>query len=148
MNREEYILNYKKTKQYRATNLINSYKTSDNKCGRGECTLTSKELIQLWEQGCNWCGEKDWRKLGADRIDNNKPHTLDNCVCACWKCNTERSINMLKKNVAQYTLEGAFIKDYESYAEAERQTGICNSHISECCKGIRKTAGGFKWKFN
>ena len=46
--------------------------------------------MQFWNDGCCYCGETDWHKLGADRIDNSKPHSKENCVCACEKCNVER----------------------------------------------------------
>lgn len=36
---------------------------------------------------------------------------------------------------------------YESTKEAERETGIYHSHISRCCKGVSKRAGGFRWKY-
>ena len=39
---------------------------------------------------CLYCGETDWIKLGLDRIDNSKPHTPDNVVTCCEKCNTKR----------------------------------------------------------
>ena len=35
---------------------------------------------------------------------------------------------------------------YYSIREAYRQTGICYNNISEVCKGIRKTAGGYHWQ--
>ena len=31
--------------------------------------------------------------------------------------------------------------------EARRKTGICYQNIYKCCKGKRKTAGGFQWKY-
>jgi nitrate reductase beta subunit len=34
-----------------------------------------------------------------------------------------------------------------SIKAAERNTGICCSHISECAKGKRKTAGGMRWQY-
>ena len=37
-------------------------------------------------------------------------------------------------------------EQYPSTKEAERQTGIANSHISACCNGERKTAGGYHWR--
>ena len=49
-------------------------------------------------------------------------------------------------NVLQYSIDGQFISEYPSYNEAERQTGIHHAHISSCCRGKRKTAGGFIWK--
>ena len=36
---------------------------------------------------------------------------------------------------------------YESIREAERRTGISNSNISAVCLGIRRTTGGYKWKY-
>ena len=36
---------------------------------------------------------------------------------------------------------------YTSVCEAERQTGIPRSSISNCCIGRRHTAGGFHWEF-
>ncbi len=36
---------------------------------------------------------------------------------------------------------------YPSTAQAERETGINYRRISECCRGERKSAGGFTWKY-
>ena len=47
--------------------------------------------------------------------------------------------------VLQYDLEGNFIKEWPSAAEAKRQLGIDN--ITVVCSGKRKTAGGFIWKY-
>ena len=51
------------------------------------------------------------------------------------------------KAVVQYTKEGEFIAEYESALIAKEKTGINNSHIGDCCRGIQKTAGGFKWAY-
>ena len=50
------------------------------------------------------------------------------------------------KTVIQYDLQGNYIKTWDSIKEAKKQLNISN-HISECCKGKRKTAGGFVWKY-
>lgn len=41
------------------------------------------------------------------------------------------------------------ICEYKSIKEAKRQTGINDTCISRCCRGIKgfKTAGGFKWAY-
>lgn len=36
---------------------------------------------------------------------------------------------------------------YYSASEAQRQTGIDSSSIRKCCKGIAKSAGGFRWRY-
>lgn len=36
---------------------------------------------------------------------------------------------------------------FNSAKEAEQKTGISRKNISQCCKGMRKHAGGYAWKF-
>ena len=55
--------------------------------------------------------------------------------------------NRPQKSVLQLSINGEFIAEYPSTREAERQTGISNSNICQCCKGNRKSAGGFIWKY-
>ena len=51
-----------------------------------------------------------------------------------------------EKSVLQYDLNGNFIKEWESIKEAKKELKV-SSHISCCCNGKRKTAGGYIWKF-
>lgn len=57
--------------------------------------------------------------------------------------------------VAQYTIDGKFIRRYDSIKEASKETGIYSTNIANCAskriinkeKGyIVKTAGGYKWE--
>lgn len=50
--------------------------------------------------------------------------------------------------VLQYSLDGSFLRKYSSSGEAERQNDIASSKVGECCRGKRKTAGGFIWKYD
>lgn len=91
-------------KQYRATpigranNLAAAYRTSDKKYNRGICTITKEWIVDnIFTKSCIYCGESDWKKLGCDRIDNTKPHTIDNVVCCCGKCNVKRKAMDFKK---------------------------------------------------
>lgn len=63
-----------------------------------------------------------------------------------------------EKCVEQYTKDGQFVKEYKSLNEASRQTGVSLIGISLVCRGkeqidedgysfIRRTAGGYVWKF-
>lgn len=51
------------------------------------------------------------------------------------------------KKIAMFTKEGAFIKLFRSLKDAEDELGISHSHISQCCHGTRRTAGGYRWQF-
>ena len=51
------------------------------------------------------------------------------------------------KKILQFTKSGEFIKEWPSLNEAERELGIAHSSISGCCNGIRKSAGGYIWKY-
>ena len=61
---------------------------------------------------------------------------------------TEASVKACSKPVLQLDMNtGEMIKKWDSAAEAHRQTGVNFSHISACCRGKRKTAGGSRWVF-
>lgn len=55
----------------------------------------------------------------------------------------------ISKKVNQYDKNGNFIKQWESIIEVERQLGIKNEHIGQCCRKVKKykTAGGYIWKY-
>lgn len=49
--------------------------------------------------------------------------------------------------VIQMTKDGDFIKEWGHASIAGKTLGISPSSIRECCKGIRKSIGGFIWKY-
>lgn len=54
----------------------------------------------------------------------------------------------LRKPVIQFTLDGDVVNMFNSIKEASSETGIHPTDITMCCKGKRKHAGGFIWKYN
>lgn len=91
--RAAYKKQYRNTKHGRAKNLVACNNDKDLKRGYDISRNVDAKWIEKFifsGQVCIYCGESDWRKLGADRIDNAKPHTSDNLVCACGKCNNKR----------------------------------------------------------
>ena len=52
-----------------------------------------------------------------------------------------KSVQMLDKST------GELLAIFPSTHEAERATGINQSHISKCCRGKLKSAGGYVWCF-
>jgi len=53
-----------------------------------------------------------------------------------------------KKIVLCYNLKGEKVYDFNSISEASKSTAINKSSIAKVCRGERKTAGGYFWKFN
>lgn len=52
----------------------------------------------------------------------------------------------MSKAVIQMTLDGETIGEYSSMGEAERMTGISHQKISDCCRGVRESCEGFRFK--
>lgn len=99
---------YRQTPMGRALYLLNAYRREDKKHDRGECTLTPEWIINnIFAKKCHWCPETDWTKIGCDRIDNELPHTPDNVIPCCERCNKNRgtkSYDEYKKSLEQKAL--------------------------------------------
>lgn len=55
-----------------------------------------------------------------------------------------------KKNaipILQFSKDGAFVKEWPSLGEVERQLGISHQSIGACLKGRSKSARGFVWRY-
>lgn len=57
----------------------------------------------------------------------------------------ERISAAKRRAIYQIDLDGNIVNEFKSIAEAQRKTGAC--HISDVCRGVRKIAGGYYWKF-
>ena len=53
-----------------------------------------------------------------------------------------------RTEVHQYDIQGNYIASYDSITEAERATGISNSKISACAKGINAYTKNYRWTYN
>lgn len=51
------------------------------------------------------------------------------------------------KKVVQYSKDNVPISNFQSTCEAQRQTGVQQSNIAACCRGEKKTAGGYIWRY-
>ena len=51
------------------------------------------------------------------------------------------------KQIAMYSICGDLIKTFLSVKDAQRETGLNDSNIVKCCKGIKKTCGGYIWAY-
>lgn len=88
-----------------------------------------------WNKGKHWDDEHKemFRILSTDRKQTKETR--------------EKILEAKRKPVIQYSKNGEKIAEYISAVEAENLTSIGRSHISQCCNGKRKTAGGYVWRF-
>ena len=63
------------------------------------------------------------------------------------KKHTIETIKKLSTPIVQYTLDGAFVREWLGSQEAARELGYNQAHISDCCLGKRKKHKGFIWKY-
>lgn len=86
----------------------------------------------------------------------------ENYIVLCKSCHTKydstergREINRNilknygqynKKEVAQFSLSGEFIKSWDSIVSASRSLGLNHNAITKCATGVSNNSGGFIWK--
>lgn len=51
------------------------------------------------------------------------------------------------KKVEQYTLDGEYIRTFNSLKEAWLHTGAPTGSIGHVCKGLQKSSGGYLWRY-
>ena len=66
----------------------------------------------------------------------------------CYKevCGIHTLFQGRSEKIRQYGLDGDLIKEWDSIQDAETTLNINN--IGVCCRGIRRTAGNFMWRYS
>lgn len=59
----------------------------------------------------------------------------------------EKAAKAKWKPVAQFTKDGEFVRQWDSAKEACEALGIHKSTLCQCCRGIKKSAGGYVWEY-
>lgn len=147
-------LNYQKHKEWlntpngRASTLLSAYNAKDRKYNRGKGDLTAKWIVDnIFSQPCVHCGKTGWNIIGCNRLDNSKPHTMDNVEPCCKECNDKLHSDDISIKVYQYTLDGKLVGVYNSTKEAAIKNDCSQGNIWGCCNNIygRNTIKGYKW---
>ena len=173
MNNKEYQQKwYKKNKLKKDKQVRNYYKThpwvrvySDIKqrCtnknhkwyhrygGRGiKCEIVVEELKELWIRDKAYL----MKRPSIDRINNDGDYTFENCeFIGGYSVDTDAIDYNLncgktsrKKPILQYDLNGNFIREFKSVAEAQKQFNTISGNISRCLVGKSKHAYGYIWR--
>ncbi len=95
----------------------------------------------------------------VNHIDENKLNNNASNLEWCTQSQNIRKSSKASKNlyrfmhkpeekpIAQYDLNGKFIRKWESATQAKREGGYDDSNIRKCCIGERNKHKGYKWKY-
>jgi len=123
-----------------------------NKCNQDSLNSLIKIASDLWNNGNNIKQISKLIKVSdcTTRTYLKKASEIKWCSYnAKEEMKNVGKINGVKNiiSVIQLSRDNFFIKEWYSIADAGRNLNIYNGHITNCCKGKRKTTGGFKWMY-
>lgn len=98
--------------------------------------VPSKELRQRWSE----------MRTGTKRPDETKRKLAE----ASRRTYEKKRIPLAEakyKPVNMYTMDGTFIKRFDSIVAAMSELGIKRGHISAVCTGKRKSCAGYYWQY-
>lgn len=55
--------------------------------------------------------------------------------------------NKRSRKIQQFSLDGVFLKTWDSISIIGSELKISRSHVSKVCRGLLKWYGGYKWKY-
>ena len=129
--------------------IVSGYKRVKLRDANGKIKMISvhRLVAQAFIQNPNCLPQvnhKDENKLNnsVENLEWCTPKYNSNYGTGIKRCSESRF-----KRVAQYSLSGELIKEWNSMKEIVETTGILYSRLSQACNGISKTSNGYVWKF-
>ena len=148
ITKEGVIINLKTNRKYKGTIGNNGYLTFNTKRNNKNYNYLVHRLIAI-----KYIPNPNNYPV-INHIDGNKlNNSIDNLEWCTQSDNIKHAFNTgLKEGTGKTVLQidvntHKIINIFKSAKEAERITGINHSAISGVCRGTRKTAGNYKWKY-
>lgn len=138
---EDYWVNYYKERGY---NVLNKGKTGigSGSTGAIDSGKWTRNKTAVFEKSKEYKTRSEFKKGCPGAY--NVAYRNDWLKEMPWlKLQRKRNISVLQ--IDRYTNE--IIAEFPSAAEAERQLGYSDAHISQCCNGKQKTSYGYIWKY-
>jgi group I intron endonuclease len=105
----------------------------------GGHTATYGRLGKPWSEEQKINNRKARLGMSVNHTDEGKKNRANGIRKYC---------NENKKKVFQYSLDGEFIKEWDSAVDAGLELNITHSNITKVCKGERKKTGEFIWSYD
>ena len=119
------------------------YNTSTYGSGNYEKTEEQKRKISEANTGKHHSEES--KKKISEALSGEKAYWYGKHLLEESKKKISQSMGV--NGILQFSKDGELIAEYSSIHEAERHTGCNQGNICNCCKGNRKSAGGFIWRY-
>lgn len=156
--------------------LIKQYKTKDSRYGYnctygGDGTVGYKMTKESIEKSNKWRYKKvyqysnngdfirEWNSIKLIEKELGYSNTVISACCNgrektaygyLWTHEYFDKLEPVKLGhgltVYQYSLDGKFIRDWDSAESVEKELGFIGENIRDCCKGKQKSSHGFIWK--
>ena len=111
---------------------------------------TEESLMKMREAQKNKVISQETReklsKAGIGRVVSEKTREKLRKAHTGKKMSAEAKIKMMTP-IAQYTLDGEYVRDWNGATEVENTIGISHKQIWKCLKGYRKQVDGYVWKY-
>lgn len=129
---------------------IDMNKVDWNICNQYARSTQVKEVASLWNKGNNSKEISELMKINR----STAIRYLKQSSQVGWsnydpkKEMTKKRRNIkLEKKIVQITLDGEFVKEWESLSSVSKSMNITTGNLSKVCKGRQNSAGGYKWMY-
>ncbi len=98
-----------------------------------EKRISTRRALGHYSKDTSWLAPYRLRKGKESPMYGRKP--------------SENTLLAHRKVILQFSLDGEFIREFNSIKEASEEISISKPAIVHCLKGKTKKAGGYKWKY-
>ena len=121
----------------------------ENVSNREEAEYLESLFISWFDSINKGYNTSEYGSGNYERTEETKTKMSESHIGKHLSEETRRKMSKSKgvNGILQFSKTGEFIAEYPSAREAERHTGCNHGNICHCCKGNRKLAGGFIWRY-
>ena len=139
-----YSLKRNKERKFWYNPTVGRYVVMLSKNNKRKVYLKAKLLALAWIPNLNNHNE-------VNHIDGNRLNdSIENIEWCSAEHNNKHALDLgliIQKPVNQYDKSNNLVNSFNSVIEASRQTYIDRGNLTKACKGIYKSAGGYKWEY-